>query len=210
MAALGITSLVSVVAAVIDLWYADLIDRILGGVAAVPQSEIDAGDLVHGVSGIVETVTYLAAAVAFLVWLYRTRVNAEALAPHAHRHSRVWAVLGWVVPIVALWFPKQVVDDVWDASARTPSPPKALFHAWWAAWLVSNWGAGLISRALFRAEEAEEYAAAARFDVVSIGLSLIAAALAVPVVLRITQAQERRREELAAGLHPAYTGYPWR
>jgi hypothetical protein len=50
----------------------------------------------------------------------------------------VWAVLGWVVPIVQLWFPKQVVDDAWTALGRLPGrAQKRRTGWWWLAWLVA-------------------------------------------------------------------------
>ncbi|MEW9556077.1 DUF4328 domain-containing protein [Nonomuraea sp. NPDC050783] len=209
--ALVADSLVGVVAGAIDLWYANLVERVLADADSVSEAETNTGDLVYGLSGILETVTYLVAIVAFLTWLFRVRANAETLSPHGHRRSRVWVILGWIVPIVSLWFPKQIVDDVWDASNRDPSPPKGLFHAWWAAWLVGAWVSNIASRVLFNAEEPAELVTAARFDLVSIVLMLVAAVLAILVVRRISDAQEARLAEAAGAFphSPAPTGYPW-
>ncbi|GAA3231971.1 DUF4328 domain-containing protein [Nonomuraea helvata] len=200
-------SLVGVIAAVIDLWYADLIDRIMADVDSVPESEINAGDLVYGLSGILETGVYVGAIVAFLIWLFRVRANAEILAPHGHRRATPWLIFGWVVPIIWFWVPKQIVDDIWDASRRAPSPSRGLFNAWWAAWVVANLASNVGARLLFRADEPEQVAAAARFDVVCIGLTLVAAVLAILVVQRITGAQEEHRS--AAVVAPGFPGaYP--
>ncbi|WP_435875703.1 DUF4328 domain-containing protein [Nonomuraea jabiensis] len=85
-----------------------------------PATEIDRGDLVYGLSGILETVVYVVAIVAFLVWLFRVRANAEILSPGGHRRGQPWLIFGWVVPIINFWFPKQIVDDIWSASSRVP------------------------------------------------------------------------------------------
>ena len=39
--------------------------------------------------------------------------NAVLIAPDQIRRSAVWAWLGWWVPVVCFWFPKQIVDDSW-------------------------------------------------------------------------------------------------
>ncbi|WP_176993494.1 DUF4328 domain-containing protein [Nonomuraea jiangxiensis] len=200
--ALVCDSLIGIVAAVIDLWYASLVDRMIVDLDSVSEAEIDTGDLVYGLSGILETVVYLVAVVAFLVWLFRVRANAEILSPGGHRHTPPWLIFGWVVPIVNFWFPKQIVDDIWYASSRTPSPPRGLFNAWWAAWLIGTWVANVAGRLLFNAEELESLAAAARFDVVGIVLMLIAAVLAIGVIRKITEAQEAHRSTAAAGMTP--------
>ncbi|WP_327589154.1 DUF4328 domain-containing protein [Nonomuraea sp. NBC_00507] len=205
--ALVCDSLVGVAAAVIDFWYAALVDRMIADPDSVTEAEINTGDLVYQVSGIVELLAYVVTAVAFLVWLFRVRENAEILAPDGHRRAKPWLIFGWIVPIIAYWFPKQIVDDIWDASARTPSPPKGLFHAWWAVWVVENLMATVVSRLLFDAEELDQIAAAARFDVVSIGLMLVAAVLAIFVVRRITDVQEEHRSAAFRGVPGAYPAY---
>ncbi|TMR88424.1 DUF4328 domain-containing protein [Nonomuraea basaltis] len=207
--ALVCDSLAGIVAAVIDLWYAALLDRVIADPDSVPESEITAGDVVFGLSGILEVVTYVVAIAAFLVWLFRVRANAEILSPDGHRRAMPWLIFGWVVPIISFWFPKQIVDDVYDASAPTPSPPKGLLHAWWAAWLIGSWTSNVGARMLNDAEELEPLAGAARFDVVSIGLLLVAAVLAIFVIRKITDAQEEHRSAAAADAAPAVPGaYP--
>ncbi|WP_318842915.1 DUF4328 domain-containing protein [Myceligenerans pegani] len=67
------------------------------------------------------------------LWLHRSRVVAEAMtAEDVHDRGRIWAWLGWVVPVVALWFPYQVVRDVRVASGAFR--PAGL-GVWWACWL---------------------------------------------------------------------------
>ncbi|OLT46812.1 DUF4328 domain-containing protein [Cellulosimicrobium sp. CUA-896] len=76
----------------------------------------------------------LAAAVVTCVWLWTSRRIAETVAPGWHHaRSRVWVWLGWLVPVVAYWFPYQVVRDVRGA---TTTVPRAGLGWWWAGWLV--------------------------------------------------------------------------
>lgn len=79
------------------------------------------------------------AGVAFLVWLWRARVNAELVSgAAAHRRSRGWAVGGWFVPVANLWIPYQVVADVWRASSPRWPATVAPVTAWWALLLAST------------------------------------------------------------------------
>ena len=73
------------------------------------------------------------------LWLWRARLNAEVLAPnYEHRHRRGWVWGAWVVPIVFLWFPFNVVRDIATATRDTErSRPSARFVGfWWVTWLV--------------------------------------------------------------------------
>ncbi|WP_345565679.1 DUF4328 domain-containing protein [Nonomuraea rosea] len=202
-------SAVGVMAAVIDLWYAALVDRMIVDVESVPESEINTADFVYGLSGILETVVYVVAVVAFLAWLHRVRDNAELLSPDGHRRSRAWLFFGWAVPIVNFWFPKQIVDDIWYASTlagRESSPSKGLINGWWAAWLIGSLVSNLGGRLLFGADELDSLSAAARFDVVSIALMLIAALLAIGVIRKISDAQEQHLPSPPA-FAPGYPAY---
>lgn len=72
-------------------------------------------------------------------WLGRLHDLAVRLAPAQQRHSRFWASFGWVVPIVQLWFPKGVVDDVWKALERLPGrAPRQRTGWWWLGWIVAG------------------------------------------------------------------------
>jgi hypothetical protein len=83
--------------------------------------------------------------VVFLCWLFRARANAEALAPFEHRRHKAWIIFGWFVPPVLLWFPKQIVDDVWqtsDPAIRQRDPmirtrSRAIVIVWWLCWLAT-------------------------------------------------------------------------
>ena len=86
----------------------------------------------------------LAAGIVTCVWLWRSRVFAEVLSPgRRHARSRVWVWLGWIVPVVALWFPYQVVRDVRAATVRAPGPGLGW---WWAGWLLWSWASNLASQ----------------------------------------------------------------
>lgn len=83
----------------------------------------------------------LAAYVVTCCWLVRARANSEAMTPHQPTRARGWIWAGWLVPVVALWFPFQVVRDVLRAGRPGAG---ALLGWWWATWLV---GQGLQSSA---------------------------------------------------------------
>lgn len=205
--ALVCDSVVGLCAAGVGLWYGGLVDRMIVDLDSVSDSEIDTADLIYGLSGIAEFIVYVVAVVAFLVWLFRVRANAELLSPGGHRRGKPWVIFGWVVPIVNFWFPKQVVDDIWYASTRDGSASKGLIDAWWAAWLVGSLVSNFAGRLLFRAEDLETLAAAARFDTVSIGLMLVAAVLAIGVIRKISSAQEQHLQATSAA-PAAHGGYP--
>lgn len=82
--------------------------------------------------------TVIAVYLVGTLWLLRSYDFAKLVDPtFPMRRSRSWTWLGWWVPIVSLWFPFQIVDDVRRATAKGETRPSPAL--WWAAWLIANW-----------------------------------------------------------------------
>jgi Domain of unknown function (DUF4328) len=85
--------------------------------------------------------TIFVLSIVFVLWFHRARVNAECLG-YRQRHSPGWTFWGWLVPFVNLWFPVQIMGDIWRAG-RPARPLSHLPGLWWTAWLVSGLGGGM-------------------------------------------------------------------
>jgi hypothetical protein len=95
-------------------------------------------------------MTFTAAGIVFVSWLWKARENTEFLTPSAgvtyqggqrlgsgpHRLESGWVIGSWICPIVQFWYPLQVVEDVVRASEPTDEPRrvKTLLYGWWACW----------------------------------------------------------------------------
>ncbi|MGY5058898.1 DUF4328 domain-containing protein [Streptomyces sp. 900105755] len=74
--------------------------------------------------------------VLFLVWLARSRRNAQELSPGAAVPSPAWTIGTWFIPVVNLIAPRRSVLDI--GRAASPSWEKrdtTLVNLWWAAWV---------------------------------------------------------------------------
>jgi hypothetical protein len=82
-------------------------------------------------------VLSIAAWIVTCVWLQRAYQNAAAYQRYALSRSAVWVWLGWIVPIVAFWFPKQIIDDVTRTTARAADVGRGRGTGWWwGMWLL--------------------------------------------------------------------------
>jgi hypothetical protein len=168
----------------------DLLD---GAVGADVVDRAEHADDLYGASGVLQVVALVATVVVYLCWLWRVRVNAEAFDASRHRMKRGWTIGGWFCPIVNLWFPRRIVADTWDASAPWGARSgHALVNAWWTLWLVGLFVGRAATNASWRAETLDELHGAARTMLISDALDIVAAALALAVVLRLTRMQEHK------------------
>lgn len=120
------------------------------------------------------------------------------------------------MPIVWFFRPKQLVNDVWRASAPEPKegsgevwrrPVPALLGVWWTGWVVLNLGSTVAERYSRYAEELPELQTATVAYLLSDALGAVTALLAWIVVRRTTRRQEARAAVLGAAA-PAVPAAP--
>ncbi|TQJ37087.1 MULTISPECIES: DUF4328 domain-containing protein [Streptomyces] len=76
------------------------------------------------------------AIVLFLMWLARSRRDAQELSPAASVPSRGWTIGAWFIPVVNLFVPRRFVLDIGRASSASWEEKResTLVNLWWAAW----------------------------------------------------------------------------
>ncbi|HEX5533778.1 MAG TPA: DUF4328 domain-containing protein [Actinomycetales bacterium] len=74
--------------------------------------------------------------VATCLWLWQARQNAELLSREQPARARGWIWAGWVVPVVALWFPFQIVRDIRKAAELDGQRRGPATGLWWGLWLA--------------------------------------------------------------------------
>ncbi|MEU6138898.1 DUF4328 domain-containing protein [Streptomyces sp. NPDC047081] len=90
-----------------------------------------------GFASMVSVYATTAAAALFLTWQHRARRNARALSPGTDLGNDVWAVAGWLIPVVNFWVPRGLLLGTLRASAPTGDRRgESLVNAWWVAWAV--------------------------------------------------------------------------
>lgn len=163
---------------------------------------MDQADLISGLLGILAALALLASAVVFIVWLWRVRWNAEMFCRGEHRLSRGWVLGSWICPVVNLWYPKQVVDDIVAASdPRTPAliptlrgiPGTRLVWAWWLTWVVGLVLDNIAQRSVLDgAPVLGVLRTNAILSTISAGSTTAAAVLAVLLIQRVNELQSKR------------------
>ena len=161
----------------------------------------EASDARLGFVYIATAVSYLLASIPFIVWLHRARRNLEALGIHGLRWSPGWAIGGWFVPILSLWRPKQVMNEVWRASdPELPAwtmewsllPLSWAVTAWWALFLVGGFLDRISGRMYSNATTPEAEISATTVSLVASIMTAAAALFAIQVVRQVTRRQRTR------------------
>jgi len=91
-------------------------------------------------------ITMISSWVISSLWLKKLHIAATAINPSAMRLKRPWVFWSWIVPVVSLWFPKNIIEDLLKAEGSDEA--KSLIGkdtlTWWLTWvgfaLVNNIG----------------------------------------------------------------------
>jgi uncharacterized protein DUF4328 len=126
---LGTAVIVMAVVWTVDRWITPPVTGLL--IANPTHTAFIAYNVVATLSLLVGIATFVLAG----CWLALARRNADRIAPEQQRRSKGWVWLSWIVPIVNLWFPKQVIDDVWRSTVRDPAQPRTEW--WWGTFIAA-------------------------------------------------------------------------
>lgn len=177
------------------------------GTALEPETR-----LAHDAMGRIVWMAQLAALAVtggtFLVWLHRVRVNVRALGVRRLRYRREWTVLGFLVPLLNAFRPYQVVREIWQASDPSTGDPMAWklvrtprrLALWWGLF-VGYFALEILAASILNISVSARlirlaYAAGMVADL----CAALSASFAYFVVVRISEAQDAKREAYGRGL----------
>ncbi len=186
-----------------------LLQRQGAGIAISP-AEAESLDSLAGLTGVAQFLIYLGAAIAFLTWIYQAYKNLQRLQIAGLSYSPGWAVGWYFVPVLNLFRPYQVMQEIWKASdsgALSQSSESwkwkrgaLLLSAWWALWIAGN----LISNILFsrslRTNDMPQDALASllHLTIIADGLHILAAICLIAIVQTVRRRQNDAYERFHA------------
>lgn len=209
--ALALTVLERVVAIPVATWQSGLIRDAQRG-EMPPQSTLELSDTLMATLGIGQFVLLVVTGVLFLRWLHRVVFVTRGLGAEMLTWAPKDAVLAFIIPIISIVRPYQVMRDVHDMLApdavpepapqvragdaqgyrqvemvAPPAPaklPHASISAWWAAFWFGNVLANIASRQT--GTSADDLLTRNTLNSASDAVEIVSATLAIVVVRAVT------------------------
>ncbi|MFS8204372.1 protein kinase domain-containing protein (plasmid) [Streptomyces sp. CWNU-52B] len=182
--------------------------QVLFRLAQDSSADTDAGWVLQSAASAatdLEVLLFTALAVVWVVWFRRTRSNAEAFAPGRIRHSFGMAAGSWFIPVVCLYMPKQISNDVWTATTgRLKGAERLLLGGWWWSWnlFIVGYAQDWFIRNWFSGGSADDVMSSAQKSLGACCTGILCTALAVLVVRRLSSHQQARFEETRRTVRP--------
>ena len=183
---LALALLVAVVAVVSGGFQVSLVGKIAAG-QTFPTEHLAASDRRQHAVGLAQVLALVAGAVVFLRWLHVAYGNLPALGAVPH-FSRRWATLSFLVPILNLFRPYQVVRELWVGSGGGAA---TIVGWWWAAYLVASFLGARSFSLIATAKVPGDFLMATWVTLAADVCGTVAAALAMAIVQGVDRGQAR-------------------
>ncbi len=178
-------------------------------VVVLPDSEVEgmfASDpegwfvIVVGLNALVMLPVLVGTIVFFLIWLHTAVENLQRLGTRKPEYSPGWAVGGFFIPIANLFIPYKAVKETWVLSdPRLETPGEEMWQQrgassivgwWWAFWILSTVVERISSRISNDVDSLNGVYTAAKVEIVTDALVIIAAVLAIMVISGLDRRQQ--------------------
>ena len=184
----------------------DLLQRIDAG-EYVSLSEAETSDGLVATAGLLVIASVVGATIAFCSWIHRANRNLRAVTEEPIRFSPGWSVGWFFVPIMNLFRPYQVMNEIHRHShAQQRSSP--LLGIWWGLWLVGGYVGWAATRTLFDDSDLSTAITADWLIVISDVALIIAAVVVIVLIHRITSWQDGRLFGEQTAAYPTPTQAP--
>ncbi len=178
--------------------------------ANVADAIVEASDARQQLIGFVQLGLGLVSAVVFLRWTSAVTKRLTLLGVTSMRYAPKWSVWGFIIPIVNLFRPYQVMSELWKASEVVPGPddpwakkPTPLIVGVWFAILILDSIVGRLasSRTFDTIEQVTQIAwLTVLFDALGVVTALVALQLVTEIDGRLRISETRLAEVPAAAL----------
>jgi hypothetical protein len=164
-------------------------------------AQAQANDDRQAIIGWITIGIYIISAITFLIWVYRANKNLHAFKNPALRFSPGWAVGWWFVPIMWLFRPYQVVNEISKASNPDVDtsinsvgtlPASAIVGIWWAFFLISNYVGWFAFRYILQHDTITDLLNSTYAYIASDTVDIVGFIITIIMVRIISQSQEKR------------------
>jgi len=119
-------------------WRYFLLSDVQANPEDVDMNMINASDTFIIVVNVAHIIIVILSIVFFIMWFRRAYYNLHTLPWHNARYTEGWAAGSWFVPIINLWWPYQIMMDIWKGTQnalreRLGEPRSAAIVGWWWA-----------------------------------------------------------------------------
>ncbi len=170
----------------------------------VDDSAITLNDLRQSILGILQSVLLITSAIVFLFWFRRAYENLGRVKVNTAYNSQ-WTIWGWVVPIMNLFRPVQMMNEIWDRTQEKLGSfdyrnnvvrDGLLIGSWWTLHIINSFISRYVMKTAFKEDTLEQLIETTKAYIISDLLVIPEGLLLVFIIHRISKMETRLAEQV--------------
>ena len=156
----------------------------------IDMSLVETSDMLRSIITISNLLLIILSIVFFIMWFRRAYYNLHQLPWNNARYTEGWAAGSWFVPIINLWWPYQIMMDIWKGTQyalkeRLGDPrPAAIVGWWWALHLITSFYNNIAARFGWNSDEIDDLIASTKMDIIGEVISIPAILITIVIIQR--------------------------
>lgn len=169
------------------------------------ESEANISDLRQGLIGIAQTGIYIASIVLFLNWFRRAYGNLHRLDISYLKHKESMAVWSWFFPIIFLFRPVQIMNEIWTETQSNIKKYDSLYTLksggliiglWWTLFIISNFIGRYVLKTTFKNDTIEQLIESSQAIMISDIMQIPEALLVILIVFQLSKMETKLAQEV--------------
>jgi len=171
----------------------------------VSMQEANTSDTIQAIIGLVQMVIHIASIVLFLNWFRRAYANLHRAGVSYLKHKEDMAVWAWFIPIISLFRPVQIMNEIWTETQKKIKDLDTNYYAinggliiglWWTLFIISNFIGNYVFKTAFKDETIEQIIEGSQAMLISDGMQVPEALLVIFIVFQLSKMESRWAEEV--------------
>jgi len=178
--------------------------------AYITNEMLSGNDLRQKIIGIVSSAVFISSGIIFIFWFRRAYYNLHQRFADC-KYDEGWAAGGWFVPVISLYYPYQIMKELWVKSSQIITKRKGedmkksnltLLISWWTLWLVVNFLSNIILKSIFKENTISNLITTTELDIISSILDIPLAIITFIIIKKLSEKEEilYREEKNEAGI----------
>jgi hypothetical protein len=170
----------------------------------ITEKEANASDMRQFVIGLLQTGIYITSIVVFLNWFRRAYGNLHRLRSYLN-HKESMAVWAWFIPIIFLFRPVQIMNEIWNKTQVNIKKLDSTYHIksgglliglWWTLFIISNFIGRYALKTAFKDETIEQLIENSQAILISDIIQIPEALLVILIVFQLSKMESKLAEEV--------------
>lgn len=164
----------------------------------VTDQMVDSNDLREQIIAVIYMIVFYISGFTFIQWFRRAYYNLNIR--KKCQYTEGWAAGAWIVPIISLYRPYQIMKEMWEGSiknlkSRTDQfigKESAVFIGiWWVLWIVLNYIGTYVLKVSFKAGTVQNLINASIAEMIINVLGIPLALLAISIIKSYSFKEEK-------------------